>query len=208
MIPFFLRGSIQNCHLPTDTFAGRLMLRAMARGHRPLWEWALEALPADFAPGTVADIGCGGGDALQLLARRYPAAERLFGFDLSETSVARAGKLNRREPRIRVAQADACRLPLADGALDLATAFETVYFWQPLADAFREIFRVLRPGGLFLAACEVNDPAAAAPYVKSIEGMTVYTADDLARALRAAGFPSAETAGRGPWMRVLARKSA
>lgn len=207
MIPFFLRGCIQNCRLPTDTLAGRLILRAMPLGHRPLWQWALEALPGDFAPRDIADVGCGGGEALRLLARRFPAAGTLRGFDLSPLAVSRARKTNRRDPRVRVEHADACRLPLADGALDLACAFETVYFWNPLPLALREIFRVLRPGGFFLAACEVSDPAHLSPHARRIEGMSVYSPDELAGALRAASFSSAETAGRGPWMRVLARKT-
>lgn len=206
MIPFFLRGFIQNCRLPTDTPAGRLILRAMARGHRPLWEWALEALPGGFAPRDIADVGCGGGDALRLLALRFPSAGALRGFDLSPAAVARSRKINRRDPRVLVERADACSLPSADGTLDLACAFETVYFWDPLPRALREIFRVLRPGGLFLAACEVSGPDDLSPHARRIEGMTVYSPGELAGALRAAGFPSAETAGRGPWMRVLARK--
>ena len=32
---------------------------------------------------------------------------------------------------------------------DAVTAFETVYFWPDLPRCFREVFRVLRPGGTF-----------------------------------------------------------
>jgi SAM-dependent methyltransferase len=207
MTPFFLRRFLQNCRLPTDTFGGRLILRHMSVGHRPLWEWTLSALPGDFAPGAIADIGCGGGEALALLAARYPQAKELFGFDLSPTSVAWAQRCNRHESRVRVSQADANQLPLAGGTVELATAFETVYFWQPIAGSFREIFRVLRPGGMFLVGCEVNDPEKAAPFARRIEGMTAYTAEDLASALRTAGFDRIETAAKDLWMRLLAHKT-
>jgi len=179
----------------------------MHRGHRPLWLWALESLPADFAPETVSDVGCGGGDALALLAGRYPKARELVGYDLSPTSVEWTRRRNRGDARVRAEVADANRLPAADGALALATAFETVYFWQPIAGSFREIFRVLRPGGKFLVACELNDPKAAAPFTRRIDGMTAYTTGEIATALREAGFASIETAEKGLWMRILASKA-
>lgn len=46
------------------------------------------------------------------------------------------------------------QLLFADEQFDLATAFETVYFWPGPADSFREVYRVLRLGGTFLIVNE------------------------------------------------------
>jgi len=37
----------------------------------------------------------------------------------------------------------------ADNWFDAVTAFETVYFWPDLLRCFREVWRVLKPGGAF-----------------------------------------------------------
>ena len=37
---------------------------------------------------------------------------------------------------------------------DLATAFETAYFWPGLEKCFGEVCRVLRPGGVFMICIE------------------------------------------------------
>ena len=37
---------------------------------------------------------------------------------------------------------------------DRVTAFETVYFWPELAQNFREVYRVLKPGGVFFICNE------------------------------------------------------
>ena len=42
----------------------------------------------------------------------------------------------------------------------MATAFETVYFWPELAQNFREVYRVLKPGGTFFICNEANGETA------------------------------------------------
>ncbi|MFQ9572462.1 MAG: class I SAM-dependent methyltransferase [Dialister invisus] len=39
---------------------------------------------------------------------------------------------------------------------DAVTAFETVYFWPDLPQCFREVYRVLKPGGTLLICNESN----------------------------------------------------
>lgn len=36
-----------------------------------------------------------------------------------------------------------------DASFDAVTAFETIYFWPDLPKCFREVYRVLKPGGTF-----------------------------------------------------------
>ncbi len=46
-------------------------------------------------------------------------------------------------------QASVAELPFEAEQFDVVTAFETVYFWPELAQNFREVYRVLKPGGIF-----------------------------------------------------------
>ena len=48
-------------------------------------------------------------------------------------------------------QASVAELPFEAEQFDVATAFETVYFWPELAQNFREVYRVLKPGGTFFS---------------------------------------------------------
>ena len=47
-------------------------------------------------------------------------------------------------------------LPFGAEQFEVVTAFETVYFWPELAQNFREVYRVLKPGGIFFICNEAN----------------------------------------------------
>jgi SAM-dependent methyltransferase len=93
----------------------------------------------------VLDFGCGHGMASVVLARRGAV---VTGFDLSAGYVAEA---RRRACANGVAaaflQADGERLPFADGAFD-AVWGNAVLHHLDLGAAGRELWRVLRPGGV------------------------------------------------------------
>ena len=58
----------------------------------------------------------------------------------------------------------------------MATAFETVYFWPELAQNFREVYRVLKPGGIFFICNEANgETTKDDKWTQIIDGMTIYT---------------------------------
>ncbi len=46
-------------------------------------------------------------------------------------------------------QASVAELPFKAEQFEVVTAFETVYFWPELTQNFREVYRVLKPGGDF-----------------------------------------------------------
>jgi SAM-dependent methyltransferase len=52
--------------------------------------------------------------------------------------------------RCEVRQGDVSDLQLPESAFDLATAFETVYFWPGLEKCFAQALSVLKPGGLYI----------------------------------------------------------
>ncbi len=52
--------------------------------------------------------------------------------------------------RCFIEQGNVMELPYETGKFDLVTAFETVYFWPDLKQSFSEVYRVLKPGGMFM----------------------------------------------------------
>jgi ubiquinone/menaquinone biosynthesis C-methylase UbiE len=193
-----------------EGFLGKLMVSGMNCGHAKLADWGMSAL--DGIPASrIADLGCGGGRNARELLKRYPQAV-LTALDYSEVSVEKTKKTNRKAAeagRCRVVRGDVSSLPFDAGTFDLATAFETVYFWPGLEECFREVYRVLRPGGFFLI-CNESDGTdeVTARYAKIIDGMDYYTVEQLTDALSAAGFSGIRAKHHAdmPWISLLAGK--
>lgn len=190
---------------------GAFMLRTMNPGHAKLADWGMGFLP-ELSPARVADLGCGGGRNLAALMERYPAASA-DGVDYSELSVQKAAEHNKpavQGGRCRIYRGDVSALPLSAETYDLATAFETVYFWPGLEACFAEVSRILKPDGMFLIVNESDgEDATGKKFERIIDGMRVYTGGELEAALRAAGFASVKVLRHGskPWLAVLASKA-
>jgi demethylmenaquinone methyltransferase / 2-methoxy-6-polyprenyl-1,4-benzoquinol methylase len=103
----------------------------------------------------VLDACCGTGD-LALAAER--AGGRVVGLDFSEQMLERA---RRKSSTIDWVQGDLLALPFPDGSFDAATVGFGVRNVDDLAAAFRELRRVLRPGGR-LGVLEITRPVGVA----------------------------------------------
>ena len=165
----------------------------------------------DIEPASVVDLGCGGGRNAGELLKKYSNAH-VTAIDYSELSVAKAKEYNKKMislGRCTVQQGDVSNLLLPRDSCDLATAFETVYFWPGLETCFAQVARTLKPGGLFMI-CNESDgtDATSLKFEKIIDGMKNYTVEQIETALKKAGF-SAVTSDHHPskpWITVLARK--
>ncbi len=192
-----------------EGFLGKLMVGSMNSGHSKLADWGMKHL-TEIDAGTIVELGCGGGrNALELL-KLYPKSS-LTAIDYSEVSVQKAKDTNSdliREGRCVVLQGNVASLPLENDSYDLATAFETVYFWPGLTTCFSEVCRILKPGGTFMI-CNESDGTdeTALRFEKIIDGMKCYTSEQLESALKAAGFSEIKTDHHPskPWITVLAK---
>lgn len=98
----------------------------------------------------VADIGCGEGHAINLMARAYPRST-FVGYDFSEEAVATA----RREAadwgleNARFEVLDVARLA-EESAYDLITTFDAIHDQAHPATVLANIRRALRPDGRYL----------------------------------------------------------
>ena len=193
-----------------EGFLGRLMLGSMNSGHAKLADWGFEHLPK-LDVSRAVDLGCGAGRNAGELLKLFPKAH-VTAVDYSDLSVEKAAAYNRASieaGRCTVQQGDVSELRLPAGSFDLATAFETVYFWPGLETCFAQVAGILKPGGIFMI-CNESDgkDAAGTRFEDIIEGMKCYTAEELEAALKAAGFREVQSDRHPtkPWITVLARK--
>ena len=136
----------------------------------------------------------------------------MTAIDYSELSVEKTKKYNKAmitAGRCEVLQGDVSDLQLPAGSFDLATAFETIYFWLELEKCFAQVAKVLKPGSYFMICNESDgtDPTSL-KFEKIIDGMKNYTAEEIETALRAAGFSevTSDHHPSKPWITVLAKK--
>lgn len=189
---------------------GKMMIKGMNSGHTKMADWGLAHLKT-VVPEEIVDTGCGGGKTAGELLKKYPKA-RVTAIDYSPLSVEQAAAYNKRAVaagRCVVQQQDVSALALDGGKYDLATAFETIYFWPGLEKCFAEVARVLKPGGYFMIVNKSDGrDATSQKFVKIIEDMKIYTTEQIESALKNAGFSKVKTDHHRnkPWIAVLAKK--
>lgn len=165
----------------------------------------------------VADVGCGSGKAVRILAGAFPNS-RFVGFDISENGIA-AARAAAEETGLTNAtyeQADAAALDEHE-RFDFVTTFDAIHDQAHPARVLAGIFEMLRPGGTYLCvepksssvlADNIGDPMSAFMYtVSTMHCMTVslaYDGEGLGAAwgrqtaleyLGAAGFTDIEVTG-------------
>jgi ubiquinone/menaquinone biosynthesis C-methylase UbiE len=162
----------------------------------------------------VADVGCGKGHAINLMAKAFPNS-RFTGYDFSMEGVL-AGEHEAQSLGLNNAsfiELDVAHLDVAS-AYDLITVFDAIHDQAHPAKVLENISRALRPGGVFLMVdiaassnLEENMRHPLAPMMYSISAMHCMTVslaldgdglgtmwgDQLARKMLAdAGFTSVD----------------
>lgn len=95
------------------------------------------------------DLGCGTGQYARAMASLSPDAT-IWAADLSQAMLRKGTRLAeaQRLERIRFYRGDLQALPHADASLDWVNCSGTLHLLPDLRPAWREIVRVLRPGGI------------------------------------------------------------
>ncbi len=124
------------------------------------------SLFAEIPPGSVVlDLGCGAGLDSSIAANRVGQAGAVIGLDFSLSMLVRARACQRETgaDRILFCQADAERLPLADGSIDVALVNGIFNLNPNRAAIFRELGRVVGPSGaVYSAELVLREPLPAA----------------------------------------------
>ncbi len=193
-----------------EGFLGKMMVNGMNGGHAKLADWGMSHLKT-IAPEEIVELGCGGGRNASALMKKYPSS-KVTAIDYSDVSVRIAADVNAeaiKKGRCTVQQGDVSALTLPEEKYDLATAFETIYFWPGLEKCFSQVAKVLKPGGVFMIVNESDGTdKTGLKFENIIEGMKCHTVEEIEEALKQAGFTKVRSDHHRnkPWITVLARK--
>jgi SAM-dependent methyltransferase len=155
---------------------------------------------AKLRPGeVVVDLGSGGGLDVFLAAKKVGPTGRAIGIDMTPEMLARARTNAERQglSNVEFHEATIDKLPLADSSVDCVISNCVINLAPDKEAVFREIARVLKPGGRLA----VSDIALKKPlppeigkdlmaYVGCIAGAILIT--DYVAGLKAAGFSAVE----------------
>ena len=131
----------------------------------------------------VLDVGCGTG-SLTFALPRAAEVSGVRAIDVSPVFVEEARRRNT-DPRITIAEGDACAIPFPDGWFDRALSLLVLHFVPEADRAVAEMCRVVRPGGVVAAA--VWDHLGGMPAMRMMWD-TVAAQDEEARRWRSRYF--------------------
>ena len=144
---------------------------------------ATGALPARLAVGTrVADVGCGTGHAVNLLARAYPRSS-FVGYDLAPDAIAqaRAEAAEWGLPNASFEVQDVRQLP-TDPPFGAVFAFDAIHDQADPAGVLARVHAALEPGGVFVmvdikaaSALEDNVSNPLAPWIYGVSTLHCLT---------------------------------
>jgi SAM-dependent methyltransferase len=173
---------------------GKVLFRGMTKTTIAHARWTADLMEVDLDD-DVLEVGFGNGANIESLAGQAPNGH-ITGAEVSETAVEMASKRNAvaiSEGRVKlhlVAPGEA--LPVDDGTFDKACTIATIYVIEDPGALFKDMYRVLKPGGLAAVTFPVREkfmrfkPASA-------EGFYFHELGDLESAFREAGFTDIRT---------------
>ena len=188
---------------------GKIMVHMMNTGHSSMAEWGFAHMEIQ-SDDVCLDIGCGGGANVRKLLEKSPYG-RVTGIDYSEISVEKTRKINKagiESKRCEILQGDVMKLPFRDEIFDVITAFETIYFWPDICEAFKQVYKILKVGGTFMICNESNgENPRDEKWTNRIQGMKIYNSEQIKKFLEDAGFTDVKVdKTKKGWICVVVKK--
>lgn len=188
-----LAGVLAARRMDSQAFFGRIAgewdhVRARLFGSEFTARALLALLPRHWV---IADLGCGTGNASEVLA---PHAERIIAIDASEAMLDAARKRLDRATNVEFLAADLARLPLPDASVDAAVCFLVLHHIEEPVAAVRQMHRILRTdraGGVALIVDMVEHDHKEFRHTMGHKHLG-FSADAMEGMLRAAGFRQVE----------------
>ena len=192
-----------------EGIGGKIMVNMMNAGHSSMAEWGFTHIEIrnDYR---CLDIGCGGGANVKKLLVKTPYGN-VIGIDYSEVSVIKSSKINKAEienKHCEILQGNVMKLPFRKETFDIITAFETIYFWPDINEAFKQVYRVLKVSGTFMICNESNgENSKEEKWTKIIQGMKIYNSGQVKKSLEGAGFTDIKNhKNEKGWLCVVCKK--
>lgn len=186
------------------------MIKRMNKHHSKLIRWGLSHYNFSKA-NAILDIGCGGGNTIELLLQKSCA--KVFGMDYSPLCVKKATQKNMEQikaMRSEIAFGNVLNMNYFDQSFDIVTAVETIYFWQPIDVALKEVNRVLSDGGRFVVINELSKQEDNVEECEKLEKklkLKVYSEKELITHLKKADFTVINVFTKGKWQTLEAVKN-
>jgi len=171
-----------------DSTEGEMNMEA---GHEPSWQAFIDHMEEQSLKDlSVLDYGCNRGGFLRLLHKQKPYAYGL-GVDIAADSVADAEK---RKGGIPAEYRHNNELKKKSGAFDIAFSHEVIYLLPDLKAHAKEIYDVLKPGGVYyIAIGEYAENPLWERWKKTVAGFSpvppqTYGLQEIAKTFQDAGF--------------------
>lgn len=167
----------------------------------------------DLAGKTVLDVGSGSGGITVDLVRRHGAGH-VIGIDVEDGVCADARRRVEKaalSDRIEIRQVQPGPFPLAEGSVDIVFSKDSIVHIPDKEALARDAFRVLRPGGWFVASdwliAHDGEPSPEMARYIALEDLDFAMASPARyqRALEGVGFTDIRLINRNPWYRGEAR---
>ena len=98
---------------------------------------------------SILDVGCGRGYYIKLLSLlKFP--KKIVGVDIKTSYLSKAREITKHDKRVSVQQASIYELPFKNNSFDAVICSEILEHLDNEAAALKEIYRILRPQGVFL----------------------------------------------------------
>ena len=165
---------------------------------KPFDRQLLDDIAARAAGGAICDLGCGPGHVTRYLHER---GAHVIGIDLSPGMIERARALT---PGVRFETGDMRALDVPDGGFQAVVAMYSIIHIAPesLADVFRELRRVLAPGGTLVVSFHIGSEIFHRDewwgHAVDVD-FVFFQTDEVTNALEGAGFTIERAMEREPY---------
>ena len=161
----------------------------------------------DLRAKTVLEIGCGiGGPAIVMAGEHH--ADKVVGIDIEPQLIDRAGRNAEAaglQDRVEFQLVEPGDLPFEDSSYDVVFSKDAIVHIEDKLALYREVLRVLKPGGRFVAGDWFASPdAGELPEFRRYRDLShltfaMQTAEQAGAAMREAGFTDISLDDRNAW---------
>lgn len=149
------------------------------------------SLAIDERQGPWLDLSCGPGVFTRALGAASPGA-LVVGLDLSHAMLEVAAERARAYSNVVLIHGDAHTLPFADGSFGGVNNAGALHVYDDPEQVFREVWRVLRPGGIYVGSTFAEAPSLLGKVVARVAGIRRFAPAELRSWLQRLGFAEYE----------------